>query len=157
MTPAISLLQKANIKFVIHEYKHDAAGNNFGKEAAERLGLDEARIFKTLLVVLHDGKDRLAVGMVPVGGHLNLKSFARTAGVKSAEMAAVKQAERTTGYLAGGISPLGQKKRLQTIIDTSALQFETIFISAGKRGLQIELAPEDLIHLCDADLAAISR
>ncbi len=157
MTPAINILKKAEINFTLHEYMHNTGSKAYGKEAAFSLGVNEDRIFKTLIVKLHGKADSLVVGIVPVSGQLNLKSFAKATRSKKAEIADTVKAESTTGYLVGGISPLGQKKLLQTIIDTSALQFETIYVSAGKRGLQIELDPEDLVKLCDAELADIRR
>ena len=157
MTPAINILKKSNIHFTIHEYRHDRDSKAYGKEAAQSLGVNEDQMFKTILVVLYGNKKYPAVGMVPVSRQLNLKSFAQATGSKKAELAEPGIAERTTGYLVGGISPFGQKKHLQTIIDRSALQFKTIFVSGGKRGLQIELAPTDLIQLCDAEIADIRR
>ncbi len=142
---------------MFHEYRHHTGSNAYGKEAAQSLGINEDRIFKTLVVMLFEKTARPAIGIVPVSGQLDLKSFAKATCVKKAEIANAVKAERTTGYVVGGISPLGLRKRLQTIIDTSAIQFETIYVSAGKRGLQIELAPGDLVKLCNAGLANIRR
>jgi Cys-tRNA(Pro)/Cys-tRNA(Cys) deacylase len=154
MTPAINQARKSGIVFRLHEYSHDAATESYGLEAAEKLGVDPERVFKTLVV---DAQGMLIVGIVPVSASLDLKALAAAAGVKRAEMADIADAERATGYVAGGISPLGQKKRLRTILDNSATAFATIFVSAGRRGLEIELAPADLIKLCTGEMAAIAR
>jgi len=157
MTPAIKTAEKARIVFTVHDYEHDPNAGSYGLEAAAALGVDEARVFKTLLVSLQGGTAPLAVGIVPVESQLDLKAFAAVAGAKKASMADPKQAERVTGYVVGGISPLGQKKSLPTIIDTSATEFDTVYVSAGRRGLEIELAPNDLQALCRATLANIKR
>lgn len=157
MTPAIKTAEKAKIAFTIHEYEHDPNADSYGLEAAVALDIDEKRVFKTLLVSLQGGAAPLAVAIVPVGSQLDLKAFAAAAGAKKATMAEPKQAERVTGYVVGGISPLGQKKRLPTLIDASATAFTTMFVSAGRRGLEIELAPRDLQDLCVATLANIKR
>jgi Cys-tRNA(Pro)/Cys-tRNA(Cys) deacylase len=157
MTPAIKTAEKAKITFNVHEYTHDPNADSYGQEAAAALGVDATRVFKTLLVSLQGGTAPLAVGIVPVESQLDLKAFAAVAGAKKASMADPKQAERVTGYIVGGISPLGQKKRLPTIIDTSATEFDTVYVSAGRRGLEIELAPNDLQALCTATLANIKR
>ena len=154
MTPAINQAKKAGIPFRIHEYEHDPAAESYGLEAAEKLGVEPARVFKTLVA---DADGRLVVGIVPVSAQLNLKALAAATATKRAEMADMAAAERATGYVAGGISPLGQKKRLSTILDSSAGAFATIFVSAGRRGLEIELAPADLIKLCTGKMAAIAR
>lgn len=154
MTPAIDQAKKAGITFRIHEYQHDPAAESYGLEAAEKLGVEPARVFKTLVA---DADGALIVGIVPVSASLNLKALAAAAGKKRAEMADMAAAERATGYVAGGISPLGQKKRLSTILDKSADAFATIFVSAGRRGLEIELAPADLIKLSTGKMAAIAR
>jgi Cys-tRNA(Pro)/Cys-tRNA(Cys) deacylase len=145
VTPAINAARKAGVAHRIHEYQHDPAAESFGLEAAEKLGVPPARVFKTLVAQLDDG--RLVVGIVPVATSLNLKALAAAAGAKRAEMADMAKAERTTGYVAGGISPIGQKKRLPTFLDESAAAHDTIFVSAGRRGLEIELAPADLLKL----------
>jgi Cys-tRNA(Pro)/Cys-tRNA(Cys) deacylase len=155
MTPAINAAKKAGIKFRIHEYEHDPAAESYGLEAAEKLGVSPDRVFKTLVAELDGGK--LAVGIVPVATSLNLKSLASALGAKRAEMADMAAAERSSGYVAGGISPLGQKKRLPTILEASAAAHDTIYVSAGKRGLEIELAPDDLLKLTGGKLAAIAR
>lgn len=148
MTPAINLLKKSKCKFKLHKYKHDSACTNFGAEAVEKLGLDEKEVFKTLLVEL--SPKHLVVCVIPVCNTLCLKKVANCFSVKKAMMADKNEAQKTTGYLLGGISPLGQKRRLETIIHSSANSFETIFVSGGKRGLDIELSPQDLIKLLEA-------
>jgi Cys-tRNA(Pro)/Cys-tRNA(Cys) deacylase len=154
MTPAINQAKQAGIAFRIHEYEHDPAAPSYGLEAAAKLGVDPARVFKTL-VANADGA--LVVGIVPVSASLDLKALAHAVGAKRADLADMAAAERATGYVAGGISPLGQKKRLRTILDNSAAAFDTICVSAGRRGLEIELAPADLINLCSGQMAAIAR
>ncbi|MFC1884776.1 Cys-tRNA(Pro) deacylase [Thermodesulfobacteriota bacterium] len=145
MTPAINSAKRANINFNIHEYDHDPAADSYGEEAAIKLGVDTGRVFKTLVVAL-DNKD-LAVAVLPVSKLLNLKLFAKAIGTKKVAMADRKVVERTTGYVLGGVSPIGQKKKLRTIIDESATVHDTIYVSAGRRGLDIELAPDDLCLL----------
>lgn len=157
MTPAINAAKKANIKYTIHEYKHDPNTDSYGSEAAEALGVEVGRVFKTLLLSLHGRIYQLAVGVVPVAKQLYLKSFAAVANVKKATMADPKEAERVTGYVIGGISPLGQKRQLPTFIDESALAYKTIFVSAGRRGLEIELDSRDLMRLCHGKAANIKR
>lgn len=157
MTPAVEAARAARIAFEIHEYPHDPANRHYGLEAAEALGLDPARVFKTLLVALDGDPRRLVVGIVPVIGQLDLKAVASACGAKRAEMAEAAQAQRATGYLVGGISPLGQKKRLPTLLDQTAEAFETVFVSGGRRGLDIELSPSDLLRLCAGRLAPIGR
>jgi Cys-tRNA(Pro)/Cys-tRNA(Cys) deacylase len=148
MTPAITLARRHRIAHRVHEYAHDPASPSYGLEAAEKLELDPGRVFKTLVARLDDG--RLAVGLVPVHRQLNLKGFARAAGSKKAAMADGADVQRSTGYVLGGVSPLGQKKRLTTFIDRSAQTLDTLFVSAGRRGLEIELTPADLARLTDA-------
>ncbi len=155
MTPAVTAAKRAGIQFELHEYAHNPDTVSYGEEAAEKLGLEPERVFKTLVAKLDGGE--LVVGLVPVTGTLDLKALAAAAGIKKGVMAEVAEAERATGYLAGGISPLGQKKRLRTFIDDSAGRFETIFVSAGRRGLEIELAPKVLRDLCGAAMASIGR
>jgi len=154
MTPAINTARKAKVAHQIHEYQHDPSSESYGTEAADKLGLPPEQVFKTLVVSL-DGKT-LAVGIVPVSGKLNLKQIAKAAGAKKAAMADPADEERSTGYVMGGVSPLGQKKRLATFIDASAQQFATLHVSAGRRGLEIELAPDDLARLTGAKFAPIA-
>lgn len=155
MTPAINIAKQARVNFTIHEYEHDPAAESYGEEAAEKLGANPAQVFKTLVVSL-DGKD-LAVGIVPVTAKLGLKQIAKAAGAKKATMADKQLVQRTTGYVLGGVSPLGQKKRLKTFIDQSAESFDTMYVSAGKRGLEIELAPTDLARLTQAQFAPLQQ
>lgn len=155
MTPAVHAARQAGIAFALHEYRHDPRAASYGLEAAEALGLDVARVFKTL-VAAPEGKG-LWVAVVPVAGLLDLKALAQAAGAKRAVMVEPKAAERATGYVVGGISPLGQRQRLSTVVDAGALRYPTIFVSAGRRGLEIELAPSDLITLCAAKVAPVGR
>ncbi|MCP2258703.1 Cys-tRNA(Pro)/Cys-tRNA(Cys) deacylase [Streptoalloteichus tenebrarius] len=152
-TPATALLAKQRVPHELHAYEHDPRHDSYGTEAAEALGLQPERVFKTLVAEV-DG--RLTVGVVPVVRHLDLKALAAAVGGKKARMADVADAERATGYVAGGISPLGQKKRLPIVVDVTARDFETIFCSAGRRGLEVELAPADLVRLTGAVVAAIA-
>ncbi|MCI2416769.1 Cys-tRNA(Pro) deacylase [Saccharopolyspora sp. K220] len=152
-TPATALLSKRRIPHQVHAYEHDPRADSYGLEAAEALGQPPERIFKTLVAEV-DGK--LAVGVVPVTGQLDLKALAAAVGGKKAKMAEIADAERATGYIAGGISPLGQKKRLPVVVDTSATGFDTIYCSAGRRGLEIELAADDLVRLLEARVADIA-
>jgi len=154
MTPAINMARKAGVEHRIHEYTHDPDCASYGEEAAEKLGVSQQQVFKTLVVSL-DGK-ALAVGIVPVAGKLNLKQIARATGAKKAAMADPAEVERATGYVLGGVSPLGQKKRLKTVIDSSAQAYARIHVSAGRRGLEIELAPGDLARLTGAAFAPIA-
>lgn len=153
-TPATVALTQAKVSFEVHAYDHDAAAQSYGTEAAEAMGIPPQRVFKTLLVDV-DGK--LTVAVVPVSGQLDLKALASAVGGKKAAMADPSAAERTTGYVLGGISPLGQRKKLPTVIDESALDHETVFCSAGRRGLEVELAPADLVRLTSARTAPIGR
>jgi len=153
MTPAINCAKRAKVEYKVHQYEHDPAAPSYGEEAAEKLGISTGQIFKTLVVDL--GNKQLAVSVIPVSCKLNLKQFANAAGVKKVAMADHKDAERATGYVLGGISPLGQKKRLKTVIHHSALDFETIYVSAGKRGLDIQLSPKDLGKLTNASFSPI--
>ena len=157
MTPAIDTAQKAGIAFTTHEYAHDPRAASYGAEAAEKLGITPERVFKTLLVALDGDNKRLAVAVVPVTATLDLKALAKACGAKKATMAEPADAQRATGYLVGGISPLGQKRRLPLRLDDSALTFDTIFASAGRRGLEIELAPGDLLKLSRGATAPIAR
>ena len=155
MTPAVAAAKKAKIVYTLHEYDHNPAIRAFGREAAEKLDISETRLFKTLVVNI-GGKD-LAVAVVPVAGLLNLKAFAKAMGVKKVGMADKLVVERTTGYPTGGVSPMGQKKALPTIIDASARAFDTIYVSAGRRGLQICLSPDDLAVQTRAGFHNISK
>ena len=146
-TPATAALAAAGVPFVAHPYSHDPAAASYGLEAAEVLGVDPARVFKTLMV---DVDGRLAVGVVPVSGNLDLKAMAAALGGKKAAMADPAAAERRTGYVLGGISPLGQRQPSPTVLDDSALGLDTILVSGGRRGLDIELSPAELIRLTGA-------
>ncbi|MFD7654395.1 Cys-tRNA(Pro) deacylase [Actinosynnema sp. NPDC059797] len=152
-TPATALLDKQKVAHELHAYEHDPRHESYGLEAAEALGISPERVFKTLVAEV-DG--RLAVGVVPVTGQLDLKALAAALKGKKAKMADVAAAERATGYVAGGISPLGQKKRLPVVVDASAEAFETVYCSAGRRGLEVELAPADLVRLTQAVVAPIA-
>jgi Cys-tRNA(Pro)/Cys-tRNA(Cys) deacylase len=149
-TPAIAAVERAGVRFAVHEYAHDPRAESFGLEAADALGLDPARVFKTLVV---DADGTLAVAVVPVAATLDLKSL----GGKRTTMADGAAAERTTGYVLGGISPLGQRRPLPTTIDASALEHETIYVSAGRRGLELGLDPRDLVRLTAASVRPIAR
>jgi Cys-tRNA(Pro)/Cys-tRNA(Cys) deacylase len=154
-TPATVAATKAKVAYTLHTYEVEPDGDaSYGEAAAAALGVPPERLFKTLLAEV-DGK--LTVGVVPVAGSLDLKALAAAAGGKKAQLADPQDAERATGYVVGGISPLGQRKRLPTVIDESASGFATVYVSAGRRGLQIELAPADLVRLTGARLAAIAR
>jgi len=149
-TQAIAAAERAGIRFELHEYEHDPKADSYGLEAAERLSLEPARVFKTL-VVERDGA--LAVAVVPVAAQLDLKAL----GGKRTALADRADAERATGYVLGGISPLGQRKQLPTTVDSSALAFDTVYVSAGRRGLELELAPADLVRLTGAEVRPIAR
>lgn len=155
-TPALTVLERAKVAHVVHEYVHDeavSAETGYGLEAATALGVEAARVFKTLLCQV----DRdLVVGIVPVTSRLDLKAVAHAVGAKKATMANPDDAQRVTGYVVGGISPLGQKKRLRTVLDSSATAFETILVSGGRRGLDVELAAADLVTLTGAITSEIA-
>ena len=153
-TPATALLARLGIAHSVHTYEHDPRRGSYGLEASDALGIAPERVFKTLVAEV-DGV--LAVGVVPVAGQLDLKALAAAAGGKKAVMAEVAAAERATGYVAGGISPVGQRRRLPVVIDSSALQFPTVFCSGGRRGLEIELAPADLVRAAGAVVSAIAQ
>ena len=155
MTPAVNLLKKAKIKHRIHSYDHDPKSGAYGEEAAEKLNISFDRIFKTLIVSADDQKFMTA--LVPVSKQLDLKELVKATGSKKAKMAEKQDVERMTGYILGGVSPIGQKKNLTTVMDISALNFDTIYVSAGRRGLQIELSPQDLASLTHAVYFEISR
>ena len=152
-TTATIALDRAKIQYKLHEYEHDRRRESYGLEASEALGVPPGRVFKTLVAAV-DGS--LAVAVVPVHRQLDLKALAAAAGGKRAVMAEVAAAERATGYVAGGISPVGQKRRLPVVVDESALSLGTMFCSAGRRGLEIEIAPADLIKATGATVAAIA-
>lgn len=154
MTPAINAAKKAKIDFIIHEYEHESGSASYGLEAAEKLSLDPNRVCKTLVA----GRSRdMVVAILPVSMQLDLKLLAKAVGVKKIGMAEVKAVERSTGYVVGGVSPLGQKKLLRTIIDASACEFDTVYVSAGRRGLEIELSPTDLAALTQASFVSVAK
>ena len=155
MTPAINTAKKAKVFYKIHEYTHDKSNTSYGAEAVEKMGILQERVFKTLVVSL-DGK-RLAVGVIPVSSMLSMKLIAKAMGAKKASMAMASDVQRSTGYVLGGVSPLGQKKRLKTFVHTSAKKHQTIFVSAGRRGLEIELDPHDLLKLTNGEFAEICQ
>ncbi len=154
MTPAVRATEAARIPFSLHRYDHDPKAESFGLEAAEKLGVAPERVFKTLVAQV-DGR-RLVLAVLPVAARLDLKKLAAAAGGKKADMADPAAAERATGYVLGGISPLGGKRTLPTLVDESAVQHPTIYVSAGRRGLQLELAPADLIRLTAATTADLA-
>ncbi|MGF1695837.1 Cys-tRNA(Pro) deacylase [Vibrio lamellibrachiae] len=155
MTPAIDCAKKNKIPHTIHQYDHDPRATSFGMEAAEVLGQDPNKVFKTLLFCLNGEPKNLAVAIIPVAHKLNLKLAAKVAKAKKANMADAIIAQKITGYVVGGISPLGQKKRLPTFIHQSATELSTICVSAGKRGLEIELSAADLAKLTNANFACL--
>lgn len=155
MTPAIELAKQRGIAHQVHQYQHDPAAASYGLEAAEKLGLLPQQVFKTLVLSL-DSK-QLAVAILPVDQLLSMKHAAKALGAKKADMANAADVMRSTGYVLGGVSPLGQKKLLPTVIDTSAQQFATIYVSAGRRGLEIELSAEDLCQLLNAQFAPLCQ
>jgi Cys-tRNA(Pro)/Cys-tRNA(Cys) deacylase len=165
-TPATVALTRAGVAFTLHEYVHDPRAESYGLEAAtvlgERLGIDPARVFKTLMATVDPStgsghRGALTVAVVPVAGRLDLKALARACGGSRAALAEVAAAERATGYVAGGISPIGQKRRHPTVVDETALGHDSVFVSAGRRGLDLEVAPVDLVQVTGATMAAISR
>lgn len=153
-TPATVALTSAGVAYTVHSYDHDPAHPSYGEEAAQAMGVSPDRVFKTLVA---DVDGALTVAVVPVAGQLDLKALAAAVGGKRAAMADPALAERTTGYVRGGISPLGQRKRLRTVLDASASDHDTICVSAGRRGLEVELAPADLAALTGAVLAPVGR
>ena len=152
-TPALVALDKAGVTHRVHEFEADPAQRGFGQAAAEALGVDARRVFKTLIATVDD--DRHVVGIVPVSGQLSLKELAVAVGAKRAEMCPPDAAERLTGYVVGGISPFGQKRSLPVVIDETCVLFDTIFVSGGRRGLDIEIAPADLVAVLSAVIAPI--
>jgi Cys-tRNA(Pro)/Cys-tRNA(Cys) deacylase len=155
MTPAIRLLKAKEIAFQLHRYDHDPKADSFGEEAAAKLGVAPEQMFKTLIALV-DGS-ALVMAILPVAGRLNLKKLASACGGKKADLAGPKLAEKTTGYVVGGISPLGGRKALPTVLDESASSFDTIFISAGQRGMQIEIAPAQLQSLTNAAVTSLTK
>lgn len=155
MTPGINVVKRAGISHRVHEYLHDSASESYGFEAAEKLGVSAEQVFKTLVV--HLDKKQLVVAIVPVASLLSLKQIAKAASGKKAELADRALVERTTGYVLGGVSPLGQKKPLLTFIDMSAKRYDMIYVSAGRRGLEIELNPDDLIQLTTGQYAELRQ
>jgi Cys-tRNA(Pro)/Cys-tRNA(Cys) deacylase len=154
MTPAINEAKKRKIKFKIHQYDHDPAHESYGLEAAEKIGVPPDQVFKTL--VADTGDRKLIVGILPVSTMMSMKQLAKAAGVKKVQMAEKDHVQKATGYVLGGVSPLGQKKKHATIIDSSAQNFETIFVSGGRRGIDIELSPADLASVTGASFFAIT-
>jgi Cys-tRNA(Pro)/Cys-tRNA(Cys) deacylase len=152
-TPATALLARQQVAHTLHPYAHDPRASSYGAEAAGALGVEPGRLFKTLVVSV-DG--RLAVGVVPVAGSLDLKAIAAALGGKKAAMAEPATAERATGYVTGGISPLGHRSRLPVVLDASARDWDTVYVSAGRRGLQVSLAPDDLVRVAAATVAPIA-
>ena len=153
-TPATLALTRAGVAFTVHAYQHDPGAASYGLEAADALGVEPARVFKTLVAAV-DG--RLTVAVVPVSGQLDLKALAAAVGGKRADLADPRAAERSTGYVLGGISPLGQRRALPTVVDATASDHPTVYVSAGRRGLDVELAPADLVRLTSAVLAPVGR
>ena len=153
-TPATVALTEAGVPFTVHAYEHDPSHPSYGEEAAEAMGVSPDRVFKTLVA---DVDGALTVAVVPVAGQLDLKALAAAAGGKRAAMADAGAAQRATGYVVGGISPLGQRKRLPTVVDATALDHPTVFVSGGRRGLDVELAGADLVRLTGARTAPIAR
>lgn len=153
MTPAIKLLDKLKVPYKLHQYQHDESALSYGLEAAEKLSIDSMKVFKTLVV--ETDNNVLAVAIIPVDKQLKLKSMAKSLKCKKVSMADPKRVQKTTGYVLGGVSPLGQKKRLTTVIDESSIQFESIFVSGGKRGLEIEINPEKLANTIQATFSEI--
>lgn len=153
MTPAIRELERRGVSFTIHEYELGGSGRDFGVEAADRLGLDPDEVFKTLVVATDRGE---AIAIVPVSGRLGLKALGRALGVKRVTMCDPATAERITGFVRGGVSPFGQRQRLPTVIDETAVLFDTIYVSGGKRGLDLGVAPDDLIRVLDAVVTDIT-
>jgi Cys-tRNA(Pro)/Cys-tRNA(Cys) deacylase len=158
VTPAVTVLVKAGVEHELHDY--DAAGAaevGFGLDAAQQLGLDPGRVFKTLVLELDKDPGRLGVVVAPATGEVDLRAAAGALGAKRAVLADVTRAERTTGYVHGGISPFGQRKRLPVVLDVSAEGFVTIYVSGGRRGLEIEVSPGDLVTVLDATVAEVAR
>ncbi|WP_122817240.1 Cys-tRNA(Pro) deacylase [Nocardioides pantholopis] len=160
-TPAARALTRAGVPHTLHEYDHDPRAESYGMEAATALGLDPARVFKTLMASVDrlpgTGRPGLVVAVVPVSGQLDLKALARAVGAGKAQLADPGAAERATGYVVGGISPIGQKRQHPTVVDASALDHPTVFVSGGRRGLDLEIAPADLVGVTGATTAPVGR
>ena len=155
-TPATQVVSAAGVTYALHSYDHDPGVASYGLEAADRMGVSPKRVAKTLVAsVTRSTRPELIVGVVPVDGQLDLKALAAVVGSKRAEMALPVDVERSTGYVLGGVSPLGQRKKLTTVIDSSLLGYDTVFVSAGRRGLEIELSPKDLVSMASAAVAAV--
>ncbi len=154
MTPCIRLLKKNKTPYKIHQYEHDPSSSSYGEEAAQKLDAQAGQIFKTLVIETEKGE--FASAVIPVEKKLSLKNTAKALKAKKVSMAQIKDVEKATGYILGGVSPLGQKKRLKAIIDTSAENYETILVSAGKRGLDIEISPFDLQRLLNSEFKDIT-
>jgi len=154
MTPAVKQIENEKINYQLHQYLHNANAKSFGEEAAEKLNVNSIQVFKTLIVITDC--QQLAVAIVPVIAQLNLKLMAKALKVKKVKMAEAKKVEASTGYVLGGVSPLGQKRKLITIVDNSSKNFDTIYVSGGKRGLEIELNANDLAKLTQGSFAEIT-
>jgi Cys-tRNA(Pro)/Cys-tRNA(Cys) deacylase len=152
-TPATVALDRAGVDYTLHSYAHDSRAGSYGEEAAALLGVDPRRLFKTLIAAVDS---RLVCAVVPVASRLDLKALVASVGGRRVELADPAKAQRATGYVLGGISPLGQKSPIPVVVDSSASDFDTVFVSAGKRGLQVELAPAELIRLSGASTASIT-
>lgn len=157
VTPAVTALRRAGVGHTLHEYDPAGGGLGYGRDAARQLGLDPARVFKTLVVELDGDPRRLAVVVAPAAGEVDLRAAAGALGAKRAGLTDTARAERTTGYVQGAISPLGQRRRLPTVLDASAEGFPTVYVSGGRRGLELEVAPGDLVAVLAASVAAVAR
>jgi Cys-tRNA(Pro)/Cys-tRNA(Cys) deacylase len=157
VTPAVTVLAKAGVEHALHDYDASQVEVGFGLDAAQQLGLEAARVFKTLVLELDRDPARLGVVVTPATGEVDLRAAAAALGAKRAALADVTRAERTTGYVHGGISPFGQRRRLPTVLDASAQAFATIYVSGGRRGLEIEVAPGDLVTVLAAAVAEVAR
>lgn len=155
MTPAINTVKKLHIPYVVHRYTHDPNHKSFGIEAAEKLGLSPEQIFKTLLIMIDNST--LVVAIIPVERQLNMKLLAKVVGAKKATMANKSDVQKSTGYILGGVSPIGQKKKLPTLLHKTARDLERVYVSAGKRGLEIELSPQDLIKVTGGAFADLCQ
>ncbi len=147
------VLNLAGVEYSVHEFEHDPNVRRYGTEASEKLGVDSGRVFKTLMILV-DGDPITA--LVPVSGQLDLKALASAIGGKKAQLAGVAETERRTGYPTGGVSPFGQRRTSPVVVDRTAEDFETVYVSGGRRGLEIEMRPADLVLLTDARIAKIA-